>query len=91
MYFPATRTPERGRLASVLDLEQYRLAGSNPRSRHTRHDQTILMLISMNDVNSVLSVILAGDLDVHPLQDDQMHSQMPLMILQVFRLVLVAR
>ncbi len=44
----------------------------------------ILMLISMNDVNFRLSVSLAADRDLHPLQDDQMHSQMPLMIMQVF-------
>ena len=39
----------------------------------------------------LLSVSLAADLDVHPLQDDQSHSQMPLMIMQVYCPVLVGR
>lgn len=42
-------------LVSVLDLEQYRLAGSNPRQPHTRDRQAILMFLSLNDVNSVQS------------------------------------
>ncbi len=38
-------------LVSVLDLEQYRLSGSNPRQPHTRDRQAILMFLSLNDVN----------------------------------------
>ena len=54
MYFPAIRYSEECGLASVLDLEQYHHAGSNPRRPHTRGHQMILMLISMNDVNSAV-------------------------------------
>jgi hypothetical protein len=62
MYFPATCHPERCKLASVLDLEQYHLSGFGripasrnqlPRCPHTRGHQTILMLISLYDVNVV--------------------------------------
>ena len=66
MYFPATHA-RKHELASVLDLEQYHPAGSNPRSSHTRDNQTILMLISLYDVNFVQL-------------DDQTHPQTALMI-----------
>ena len=78
MYFPATHT-RRHELASVLDLEQYHPSGSNPRSSHTRDNQTILMLISLYDVKVPIPV----ELERHPLQDDQTHA-VCLMIMQVF-------
>ncbi len=65
MYFPATLLTLRCKLASVLDLEQYHLLRSGHILQaehsapsglsHTRGDQTILMLISLNDVNFVRS------------------------------------
>jgi hypothetical protein len=63
--FPPSATRRRG-LASVLDLEQYHLSGSDrackqvqrsPRSIPYSGDQTILMLISINDVNSFETLV----------------------------------
>ena len=54
---------------SVLDLEQYHLAGSNPKASPYSGRQMILMFLSLNDVKSCLS------------RDDQTHPQMHLMIL----------
>ena len=84
MYFPATHT-RRHELASVLDLEQYHLSGSgqflqagtaHPQALPYSGDQTILMLISINDVNFV-----KPEGQTHPLQDDQTH-RVCLMIMQ---------
>ena len=86
MYFPATHT-RRHELASVLDLEQYHLSGSgqflqagtaHPQALPYSGDQTILMLISINDVNFV-----KPEGPTHPLQDDQTHM-VCLMIMQGF-------
>ncbi len=39
-------------------------------------------MLSLSTMSILLSVVLADELDLHPSQDDQMHSQMQLMILR---------
>ena len=56
---------------SVLDLEQYRLEAEQARSFRSAHTRVT------NDTD----VVSLYTMSIHPSQDDQMHSQMLLMIM----------